>query len=177
MPRLTAEQALEVSHQLSAEVKQRQTQRTPYECDDSWRSHDKIGNTLDEINEIRAYGHPLPKQDEGTSAGFHKFRDYIYEYPLGFLFPQYLSSGVRRKPEEKESTSVALQVMSLLPEILVEDCYASGRPEVVHKMHGKGFIMDSKEDMVEVFFPDLYPRSLTKNYGASFKWVKRENLL
>lgn len=172
--RLTADEALSLSRELSAEIKSKKAD-PPYDASSYvWQSDDKVGNTLPEIEDIRAYGYPL-SHGVSDSIGYIKFRGYQYEGEDGFL------KGSRpwreQQPTDHEVADL-YELLYLLPiEQQIETLVANGKQEFVHIRHGLGYLLDNAENLVRMYFLYLPGETPTVHRGANIKWVKRENLL
>lgn len=181
MARMTEAEASALRAELAAEVVQRDTERRANPYDPStyvWRSHDKIGNTLTEIKEIATYGYPLPKEREDSSGGM-RYRGYQYEQKDGFL----KGSAPWADPPvnsdiDADGPASPYEIMYLLPYDAQEMALRNvGKEEVLHKIHGKGFLLDIKPGMSKVYFMNLPGETPTIRYGANIRWIKNENLI
>lgn len=143
----------------------------------SWRSHDKIGNTQIEIAEIRATGAPFSEVEvepggfayrahEGYTDGFLKSTQEMKD--RGWYLEE-ARDGVSIDPFEDVYDLPVEEQDKVFTDL---EC-----AEVVHKVHGRGYIVDSTDDGVRVFFMTLPVSTPSIRRGANIKWVKRENLL
>ena len=140
----------------------------------AWRSDGHVGNTLNEIMEIRAQGFPSPKAKE-RGLGYLHFRDYHYEDGHGFLKGSH--AFAERKHEDRENYN---EIELLYRESLEaqEKYFADlGSTEVVHATHGRGFLLDSSDELSRVYFMQLRGSTPSIHHGANIKWVEKKNLL
>jgi len=138
----------------------------------AWRSDGHIGNTLSEILEIRAQGFPSPKAKE-RGLGYLRYRDYQYEN--GFLSGSHAFSP--KKHEDKESYN-EIDLLYKEPLELQEKYFTDlGAPEVVHATHGRGYLLDSSDELSRVYFMQLRGSTPSIHHGANIKWVMKKNLL
>ena len=178
VPRLSEVSALAHSRELSHEVRVRQAHRLaePYDASNSaWKSDGRVGNTLSEIREIRAYGYPLGKAQR-VGLGDLRFRDYQYEDGCGFL------KGSHTWREEKHDDKGYAEIDYLYTEPLPEQekyLISRGYAETVHNVHGRGFLLEAPADslLVKVYFMELPGSTPSCHHGANIRWVKRSNLL
>lgn len=175
--RLTADEALSLSQTLSKEVADRAAARAavPYDASSyTWQSDDKVGNTLSEIQDIRSHGYPL-HHGVAESIGHIRYRGYQYEGTDGFLKG---SKPYVSRNEVPGNVEDPFSYLYLLPieeqEAVLRDI---GKEECVHKTKGRGYILQSSEAGLEVYFLTLPGETPTVPHGANIKWVKRENLL
>lgn len=140
----------------------------------AWRSDGHVGNTLSEIMEIRSQGFPSPKAKE-RGLGYLRYRDYQYEDGQGFL------KGSHPFAEQKDVDREEYSELELLYKKPLADQEAYlldiGAVEVVHLQHGRGFLLESTEELVKVYFMQLPGSTPSCHHGANIKWVKRSNLL
>jgi hypothetical protein len=176
---LSETSASTLSHQLAHEVKVRAAQRLaePYDASSyAWKSDGKVGNTLVEIEEIRAYGYPLGKAQR-IGLGDIRFRDYQYELGKGFLKGSH--TWRENKHVEDKGYSEIDYLYAEPPTVQETWLIGQGYAEVVHNVHGRGFLLESPQDspIVKVYFMDLPGSTPSCHHGANIRWVKRSNLL
>jgi hypothetical protein len=139
-----------------------------------WRSDGHVGNTLQEILEIRTTGAPLPKAKEG-GLGYLNYRGYQYEDGQGFL------KGSRSWSETKTEDVENYDEIDFLyrePQGEQEKYLLSkGYEEIVHNNHGRGFLLDRSDDLSKVYFMQLSGSTPSCHHGANIRWVKQSNLL
>ena len=179
MTQLTATQALGLSAELTAEVAARKAflAANPYDASKYvWRSDDKVGNTLSEIEEIRVHGFPLPS-GQGDALGYINYRGFQYEGQEGFLKRELYVMSIPCDVVDKE-TFDPFELLYLVPdEVQEKTMLDGGYEEVTHNNYGRGYILESKDEIVKVYFMNLRGETPTMPRGANIRWVKRTNLL
>lgn len=179
MSQLTATEALALSAELSLEVKARQAAlaANPYDASKyAWRSDGKCGNTLSEIQEIKAYGFPLPS-GEADALGYIHYKGFQYEGQDGFLEATLKMFDMNEDVEESESFDPFELLYLVSDEAQEKTMLDGGYEEVTHNNYGRGYILESKDDIVKVYFMNLVGETPTMPRGANIRWVKRTNLL
>lgn len=140
----------------------------------AWRSDGHVGNTLSEIMEIRTTGAPLPKS-KGQGIGYMHYRDYQYEDGAGFL-----KGSHPYTIKKNEDTEDYAEIDFLYTEPLAaQEAYLNnlGAPEVTHATHGRGYLLESSDELSKVYFMQLRGSTPSIHHGANIKWVKKSNLL
>jgi len=179
MTQLTATQAAALSSELAAEVVARAAERLAHPYDASkyvWRSDDKVGNTLSEIEEIRVHGFPLPS-GQGDALGYINYRGFQYEGQEGFLKRELYVRSIVADVDDRE-TFDPFELLYLVPdEVQEKTMIDGGYEETTHNNYGRGYILESKDEIVKVYFMNLRGETPTMPRGANIRWVKRTNLL
>lgn len=180
MTQLTATQALALSGELAAEVVAREAALRAHPYDASkyvWRSDDKVGNTLSEIEEIRVHGFPLPS-GQGDALGYINYRGFQYEGQEGFLKRELYVRDLPKADLVDKDVFDPFELLYLVPdEVQEKTMLDGGYEEVTHNNYGRGYILESKDEIVKVYFMNLRGETPTMPRGANIRWVKRTNLL
>jgi len=138
----------------------------------AWRSDGHVGNTLTEIMEIRTCGFPLPKAKE-SGLGYLHFRDY--QYADGFLKG---SRPYTTKKNEDSENYAEIDFLYTEPQAAQEKYLNDfGYAEVTHATHGRGYLLDSSDELSRVYFMQLRGSTPSIHHGANIKWVLKSNLL